>query len=103
MRGSGEKKNEKKNEIKEHLNPEQKKKRKPPLYGFFLALLLFHGLMDGRKEMRVYCDFPKGRRSIQSSKILENFLLLGLGNPDIISVEIGEKYHSLSGSSRRFL
>ena len=37
-----------------------------------------------------YCDFPKGRRSIQSSKILGIFFfLLGLRAPDTVSYQWG--------------
>jgi len=63
--------------------------KKEDLYLYFLRLW--------------YCDFPKGRRNIQSSKILGIFFSLGFRTPDIKSVEIGEKYHSISGPSGRFL
>ena len=50
-----------------------------------------------------YSDFPKGRRNIPPKfENSRNFFFLGLRMLGI-SVEIGEKYHSVSGPSKRFL
>jgi len=68
----------------------------------YLPLVVVGGMKKIGNFM-IYCDFPKGRRNIQSSKILGIFFSLGFRTPDIKSVEIGEKYHSISGPSGRFL